>query len=228
MKLAAMVSGGKDSLYSLYYYYIKGHNVNSIIKVESKNKYSWMFHSAKINFVDLQAKLMNIPLHKIETEGKKEEELKDLKEGIKEVKEIYNIEGIIVGAIDSDYQRMRIARICEDLNLKVFTPLWRKDYQKYNKILIDSGFEYTLSKIMCDGISTNWIGKTINKNNYKKLEEESIKNKVNVVFEGGEAETLVLNMPLFNKKIEITDFDVKKVDDYDWNLEINEYELVKK
>ncbi|MFW6026004.1 MAG: diphthine--ammonia ligase [Candidatus Woesearchaeota archaeon] len=228
MKLSAMVSGGKDSLYSLYYYHILGHDIKSIIKVKSENQYSWMFHSAKIDFVDIQAKLLKIPKTVIKTEGEKEKELIQLKKGLKKIKKKYGIEGIIVGAIDSDYQRMRIARICQEIGLKVFTPLWRKEYKKYNKILMDSGFKYTLSKIMCDGINTKWIGKEINKSNYKELEKELIENKVNVVYEGGEAETLVLNMPLFKKEIRLIDYDIKKVDDYDWDLIINNYELCKK
>lgn len=223
-----MVSGGKDSLYSLYYYHLLGHEIENIIKVKSKNKYSWMFHSAKIDFVDIHSKLLGIPKIVINTKGEKEKELIQLKNGLKKIKENFNIDGIIVGAIDSDYQRMRIARICEEINLRVFTPLWRKDYKQYNKILIDSGFKYTLSKVMCDGIDKKWIGTEINKTNYKELEKELIKNKVNVVYEGGEAETLVLDMPLFKKKINLIDYKVKKVDDYDWDLIINKYELCEK
>jgi asparagine synthase (glutamine-hydrolysing) len=228
MKLCALLSGGKDSVFASYLYQISGHKISCFLTIKSENQYSWMFHTAKIDFTNIISKITNIDLIEVKTKGEKEEELKDLKKGLKEAIEKYNIEGVITGAIDSDYQRLRIARICEELNLKSFNPLWRKNYYKYFEELMNANFTFTLTKIMAYGIDQKWLGQKINKENYKDLIKELEKNKVNIIFEGGEAETLVLDCPMYNKEIIIEDYNINEVDNYDYDLKINKYSLKEK
>lgn len=225
MKLCALLSGGKDSVFASYLYQISGHEISCFLKIKSENQYSWMFHTAKIDFTNLISKITNIPLIEVKTKGEKEEELKDLKKGLQDAIEKYNIEGVITGAIDSDYQRLRIARICEELNLKSFNPLWRKNYYEYFEELMNANFTFTLTKIMAYGIDTKWLGQKINKQNYKDLIKELVKNNVNIIFEGGEAETLVLDCPMYDKEIFIENYNIIEVDNYDYDLKINKYYL---
>jgi asparagine synthase (glutamine-hydrolysing) len=203
MKVGVLFSGGKDSCFATFRAKQDGHEVICFITMKSKNPDSYMFHTPYIHLVEKQAKEMNIPLIKFETEGQKEEELKDLKNAIQEAKKEFKIEAIITGAIESVYQSSRIAKICEDLDLKVINPLWHKDPEKYWKELLDNNFKVIIVSVSAEGFGEEWRGREITRENIEELIKLSKKFKFHLAFEGGEAETFVYSCPLFNKEIRL-------------------------
>ena len=202
MKIAVLVSGGKDSIYAAYQA-SKKNDLKCLITLKSVNPESYMFHIPNIELVKLQAKSMKIPLIFKKTLGVKEEELKDLENAIKIAIKRYKIKGLVSGAIESNYQKERIENICKKLNIKSITPLWHINREQYWNDLLNDKFEIILSSVYADGLDKNWLGKKINKNLIKKLKILSKKFNFHLAFEGGEAETLVLYCPLFRKKLEI-------------------------
>ncbi|RLG13741.1 MAG: hypothetical protein DRN66_03620, partial [Candidatus Nanohalarchaeota archaeon] len=84
MKIGALVSGGKDSLFALYLMKKQGNDISCIMTMNSESDESYMFHYPNVNIVKAQAKLMNIPYIEKTTKGIKEEELSDLKTLIEE------------------------------------------------------------------------------------------------------------------------------------------------
>ena len=79
MNVAALFSGGKDSVFSVYIAEQYGWNVTHLVTILPENKESWMFHSVNINLTDKLAEAIEIPLIKRNTKGEKESELEDLK-----------------------------------------------------------------------------------------------------------------------------------------------------
>ena len=71
------------------------------------------------------------------------------------------------------------------------------------KELINDNFEFIISSVSSDGLDQSWLGKLINLSELKKLENLSKKFQFNLNFEGGEAETFVINCPLFKNRIKI-------------------------
>ena len=71
------------------------------------------------------------------------------------------------------------------------------------KELLNNNFEFIISSVSSDGLDQSWLGKTINYSEFGKLENLSKKFQFNLNFEGGEAETFVINCPLFKNKIKI-------------------------
>src|SRR3989304_1058713 len=118
MKLGVLFSGGKDSTYAAWLAQKEGHKLVCLITLSSKNPNSYMFHTPSISKTQKQAEAMGIPIITKETKGKKENELLDLEEAIKEAKTRYKIEGVITGAVESVYQASRIQKICSTLNLE--------------------------------------------------------------------------------------------------------------
>ena len=78
MKLAALISGGKDSIYAAYQVKKQGHELVCLINLQSEKPDSWMFHVPNAEFVQQQAESMEIPLISLPTSGIKEQELDDL------------------------------------------------------------------------------------------------------------------------------------------------------
>ncbi|MBI5697815.1 MAG: TIGR00289 family protein [Thaumarchaeota archaeon] len=200
MKLGVLFSGGKDSTYALFKTLKEA---VCLISVISKNKESYMFHTPNIEITKLQAKAIGLPLIQKITEGRKEEELEDLKEVIEEAKEKFKIEGIVTGAVESVYQSSRVQKICDELSLKCINPLWKKDQEELLKEEIESGFEIIVTGVYAEGFDESWLGRSIDKKTLEELILLKEKFGINIVFEGGEAETLVVDCPLFKKRIRI-------------------------
>jgi len=199
MKVAALFSGGKDSTYAVYYAMQQGFDVVALVTILPKNKESYMFHSLNIELTKVQAEAMGIKIYQAESEGVKEEEVEDLEILLEEVKKREKIEGIICGALASEYQKTRVEKICEDLGLASITPLWHVDPKTYMEQLISEGFDIRIIGVSAEGLDKSWLGRRIDKVTLQKLE----KLRVHMAFEGGEAETFVVDAPVFKKKIEI-------------------------
>ena len=108
MKLGALFSGGKDSVFSIDKALQAGHDVVCLITILSKNPESYMYHVPNIEYTKLQAEAMELPIITYETVGIKEKELIDLEVAILEAVEKFEITGLVNGAIYSNYQRRRI------------------------------------------------------------------------------------------------------------------------
>ena len=207
-KLGALISSGKDSIYAMYLMKKQGYIIKCLITLKSKNQDSFMFHTPNVGLVKLQSEATGIPLLEHETKGEEEKELKDLKEALEKAKKQFNIEGIVTGALFSEYQKNRIDKIASELGLKSFAPLWHMEQETELRSILKSGFEIIISSVAAEGLDKSWLGRPITEKDVDKLVEINKKIGINIAFEGGEAETLVLNCPMFHKKIEILDSEI--------------------
>ncbi len=204
MKLAALVSGGKDSIYATYTARMRqGHEIRLLVTVKSLNPESYMYHLPNIELVRLQARAMHLPLILRSTVGAREEELDVLRQALREAKIRYGIEGVVSGAIYSNYQRSRIERICEELELESVTPLWGRDPRALWQEMFDAGFEVIITAVAAYGLSDEWLGRLMDRDALRELCDLCHRCRVSTVGEGGEFETLVINCPLFDGRIRI-------------------------
>ncbi|MBU7019136.1 MAG: TIGR00289 family protein [Theionarchaea archaeon] len=226
MKLGALFSGGKDSAYALWKA-METDEVVCLISVVSKNEESYMFHTPNIGITEVQAKATGLPLVKTFTEGVKEEELKDLKRVIEKANEMYGIEGVVTGAVESVYQATRIQRVCDELDLWCFNPLWLKDQIELLREIVENQFQVIISGIFAYPLDESWLGKMIDNNTIEKLIELKERYQISPSGEGGEIETTVLDAPFFMKRILVEDFEVK-IDKYSGIYIMKNVELVEK
>lgn len=213
MKLGVLFSGGKDSCLALHKVLKEGHSVEYLLNIVPDNFDSFMFHKPYLDLLERQARELGMSdrLIIIKSKGEKEKELKELEEVIFRVKD--DVEGIVAGGIASNYQVERVKKICDCFGLKLVLPiLGYKPKDVWNE-LAKEGFEVILTKIACDGLDSGWLGKIIDSERLKRLKEIANHYKVRLDFEGGEAESAVLFMPEFKKRIEI-DFSVKSEGSY--------------
>jgi len=205
MRLAALISGGKDSLYATHLAIKEGHKIKYLVTVFPEREDSWMFHHPCIELTKLQAEALGIKQVIRKTKGEKERELEDLKVALMSVKD--EIDGVVSGAIASTYQKSRIDKICKELKLKSLTPLWHADLEKLLKKEIESGFEVIMTGVSAEGFDKSWLGREIDLNAIEDLKKLNKKFGINLSGEGGEFESLVLDCPLFKKKIKILEFE---------------------
>ena len=197
MKLASLFSGGKDSTYALWIAQQQGHIISSLLSMKSKSSHSWMFHSINIHLVDLLAECLEIPLISRETKGEKERELEDLHCLLEEL----SVDGVVSGAIASEYQRSRIERLCQELDLQSITPLWGMNQEQVLHDQIAAGFDIRIVGVYAEGLDESWLGRTLTDNVITELQKLHERYGINVAGEGGEYETLVVDGPNFTSKL---------------------------
>ncbi len=210
VRLAALVSGGKDSWLAAHLRAGKGDEIACLITIESENPDSYMYHTPSIDLVKEQARAAGLPLITEKTKGEKEKELNDLKRALERAKKEYAIEGITTGALFSNYQKERIEKIAKSLGLKVFSPLWQMDQEKELKLLLKEKFDFIIIKIAAYGLDKKWLGRKLDQKSVNELIALARKIQFNPAGEGGEYETLVLNCPLFKKRMIIEKTEIKE------------------
>jgi len=199
MRVAALVSGGKDSALALYRALKEGYEVKFLVTMLPQREDSWMFHFPNIHLTDLFAKAIEIPLVRAETVGIKETELEDLKNLLATL----DVQGVVSGAISSRYQKEQIDKICRKLNLKSIAPLWQEDSIQLLKEIINLNFEVVIVGAYAYGFDQSWLGRKIDSTTLNDLVELNEKYQISLVGEGGEYETLVLDAPFFKKRIRL-------------------------
>ena len=135
----------------------------------------------------------------MDTEGTKERELEDLERAISKL----DIDGLVTGAIASNYQRSRIDSLCTALGLEHVTPLWGRDAKELLDEMISAGLLIVVTAVAAMGLDEKWLGRTIDGDALEELRSLSERFGVDVCGEGGEMETLVLDAPWFVSRLEL-------------------------
>lgn len=227
MKLAALFSGGKDSTCAIYRVKQEDHDIECLVSIFPQSEESYLLHYPNISATSLQSTAMKIPqiLTRVSTTDP-QIELEELQTLLEKAKKDFGIEGIVHGGLFSDYQRARFETIGNNLNLKVLSPLWHIDQKNYLKELLDSKFKFIITSVTSAGLDDTWLGREITRDDVDQLALLSTKHGFNLTFEGGEAETFVVDCPLFYSKIQIIKAN-KIWDGYRGRFEITEAVLEK-
>jgi len=204
MKLASLFSGGKDSTFAIHLAQKQGHEIVCLLSVFTKSEDSHLLHHPNLQWTKLQSESMNIPQLMISSKTEKtEDELSVLSDLLQKAKDEFNIDGLVHGGIKSNFQKEKFESLCNSLDLITISPLWEKEPIQYMNDLVENDFNFIMTTVTSDGLDDTWLGKLISKSDIDTLQELSKKFGFNLNFEGGEAETFVIDCPLFSKRIKI-------------------------
>jgi diphthine-ammonia ligase len=170
-----------------------------LVTIVPSDPYSWVFHTLNLEAVPQMAQAMGKRLVSVPSNGTEEGDLAALRKGL----EGLNVEGVVVGAIASDYQWDRINGVCESLGLKLFAPMWRKDQVTLLNDMVDSGVKAIIVGVFAEGLDAKWLGRTIDHTCIEDLIKVGKKYGINVSGEGGEYETMALDSPMHSQPIRI-------------------------
>ena len=212
MKVAVLFSGGKDSTMAVYAALDAKEDVRYLLSMKSRNDESYMFHVPNIHITDLLAEALDIPIMSVETDGIKEEELEDLRTAFENLKDL-GVEAIYTGALYSVYQKSRIEKLGSEVGLEIISPYWHVDELEYMRKIVSLGFKIMICGVAAWGLDESWLGRIIDDKTIDELVRLNEKYHVDIAFEGGEAETLAIDGPIFKKRLEILKY--KK----EWHLD---------
>lgn len=192
MKIAVLFSGGKDSTLAAFCCLYSGWDV-VLVSMRSGEE-SMMFHHPNVEYCKMLAKAMDLP--HIEVKTTNNDELADLKKAISKLQ----VDAVATGAIESEYQKQRIDKICEEIGVRSFSPIWRKNKEQMLKELQEY-FEIYVVALAADGLDEGMLGRRFDAKFSQEMKRKS--PSASSVFEGGEGETFVANAPFFGKRVRI-------------------------
>ncbi|MFW6385244.1 MAG: diphthine--ammonia ligase [Halodesulfurarchaeum sp.] len=208
----ALFSGGKDSAWALYRALELGLDVGYLLTVHPTDD-SYLYHVPATHVTPLAAESIGIPLLEVEEDRgtghdstrRADAEITAIESALRELDAPLSggIAGVIVGAIESEYQFDRINGVCEELDLEVFAPIWRADPVELGTEMLDAGFEILIVQVAARGLDESWLGKTLDESAFDSLVSLNEEYGVHVLGEGGEFETLVIDAPYMDRRIDV-------------------------
>jgi diphthine-ammonia ligase len=210
MRLGCLFTGGKDSTYAIYETIRNGHDISCLLTLIPPSNESLLFHFPNVSIVPLLAKAMRLPHLSSSVSGTDLQcELKAIEHLIDQAKARYDLDGIVHGGISSSFQNSNFSNCCSKYGLSVVSPLWGKPALKFMRDLISNGFRTLITSVSAMGLDRYWLGKIIGEKELERLIELSDRNHFNLNFEGGEAETLVLDSPIHHEIVDVMESEIQ-------------------
>jgi predicted ATP pyrophosphatase (TIGR00289 family) len=148
---------------------------------------------------------MGFPLVSRKVSGVKEKEVAELERVLGKL----DVDGVVSGAVASEYQKTRIDLVCHNLGFKSFAPLWHKKPAQLLSGILYAGFKVMVVSVSAQGLGEEWLGKLLTGDDVPRLQGLEREYGVNPCGEGGEFETLVLDGPLFERRLVVKEFRKK-------------------
>jgi ABC transporter with metal-binding/Fe-S-binding domain ATP-binding protein len=200
MKVAVLYSGGKDSNAALHWARRSGHEVSCLIGVVPEATDSFMYHVPGTELMDLFPEALGERLVKVR--APQNDELRPLKSAISGQK----VEGVVSGAVRSEFQKVRLDRMCAELGIRHLAPLWHADPKQHVRGLISDGYDIIFTGVAAEGLDERWLGRRLDGPALEALLGLRDRYNINLEGEGGEYETLVLWGPTHRRRLVIDEF----------------------
>ncbi len=199
MRLASLYSGGKDSTFSMYLAEQMGHEVPCLVSVMPKGDDSWIFHVPNLKLMPLMAEAMGKRMVAAASDGTEEGDVAGLRRAL----EGLDVDGVVTGAVWSDYQWDRINMVCGDLGLKVLSPLWRKDQDLVMDEFLASGIRAIIVGCYAEGLGEEWLGREIDAEAVAELKKIRGRTGISILGEGGEYESMTIDSPMHSLSLSV-------------------------
>ena len=217
-KVAASWSGGKDCCLALYRSMKQGAEAKYLLNLVSEDLGRCCFHGVESGLLKLQAELMGIPLVQKPARDDMREYEKDFKEGIGQLD---GIQGMVFGDIYLDEHKDWVERVCRDMGIEAIEPIWNENPSRLAEEFVDAGFEAVVVSCQAEKLGRDFVGRRMDREMIRELEGLGICP----CGENGEFHSLVVNGPIFKRKIELLDTEPILKDGFwkHWFLDIKKY-----
>jgi diphthine-ammonia ligase len=208
VKVFSSWSGGKECALATYKAISQGHEVLYLLISEDGQRSR--SHGTKASVLALQGEAIGIPLIQVKTSWENYEE--NFKKVVRELKD-KGIEGGVFGDMDLEEHREWVERVCSEIGIKAFLPLWGIKAEELIEEFLKLKFKAT---VVATRLDENFLGKVLD----KALVGQISKLGSHPCGENGEYHTFVTDGPIFRKALKVTRGESKKIDNV-WFWEIS-------
>jgi uncharacterized protein (TIGR00290 family) len=212
-------SGGKDCCLALHRAKTGGMDIRYLANMVTQDGQRSCSHGISAAVIKKQAGALGIPIAQRPTtsdtyEAEFTKMLLDFKrEGI---------EGGVFGDIDFSPHREWIERVCGGAGITFHLPLWQESQKKLMEEFIDAGFQAVVVAVKTELLGEEVLGRKVDRKFLAYL--AALDKGITLCGEAGEYHTLVIDGPLFQKRLEITESEKVTRGDHHF-LEILKIEL---
>ena len=203
MKVIASWSGGKDSCFACYKALARGYEVSYLLNFMSREFRRVSFHGTRAHLISCQAEAIGIPLAQytvLPDMALYEQRFRKAVSGLKRK----GAEGMVFGTIYVQEHKDWIERVCREIGITPILPLWSMTPEYVLRDFAQAGFEAIVVSAKADIFGEDWTGRRIDRSFLSDLKKLGQEKEVDVCGEQGEYHTLVLDGPLFRKRMQVT------------------------
>jgi len=223
MEVIASWSGGKDSCLACYKAIKDGYQIRHLLNFISREYKRSYFHGIKAELLRAQADALGFSLVQKEVTADLKKYEEEFKEAVNKLK-AKGLKKIVFGDIYLLDHFNWVKRVCSELGVEAIEPLWNIPTDKVLRDFIEAGFKAVVVSAQAKVLGEEFIGRVVD----DSLLEDLQKRKICPCGENGEFHTLVVDGPIFKKKIEITKSKPILREGFAkyWFLDIQKYKIV--
>jgi len=226
MDVAVLYSGGKDSTYAIEKCLQKKWRIKYLLSIKPTRNDCYLFHFPTVEVTKELAPMLGLK-HIYATC-----DIADPKQEAKIVRDIVAqnpVDAIILGGIGLQETQLKSIRDAVfDLGVEVFASHAGEDHEKLLREMIDKGYDIRITQVAVDGLGKPWIGKKISKETFSQLKKLAEYYGFHIGAEGGHYDTLVIDGPIFQKRLDITSSEVHMEDSLCGHLKVTGFVIVDK
>ena len=193
-------SGGKDCCLALHRAKTGGMDIRYLANMVTEDGQRSCSHGISAAVIKKQAEALGIPIaQRPTTSDTYEVEFVKMLQDFKQE----GIEGGVFGDIDFSPHREWIERVCKGAGITPHLPLWQESQKKLMEEFIDAGFQAVVVAVKAELLGEEALGRTVDRKFLAYLAE--LGKGITPCGEAGEYHTLVIDGPLFQKRLEITE-----------------------
>jgi diphthine-ammonia ligase len=218
-KAFASWSGGKDCCLALNRALAAGLDIRYLANTVTADGQRSCSHGISAAVIRTQAQALGIPIVQRPTTG---DNYRDEFVGMLRAFRREGIEGGVFGDIDFNAHREWIEGVCRETGITPHLPLWLEDQSRLMEEFIAAGFIAVVVAARADLFGEEVLGKKVDRAFLAALGKD-----ITPCGEAGEYHTLVIDGPIFKKRLEITESKKVKRDER-YFLEIGGIEMREK
>lgn len=215
-------TGGKDSSLALYEAALAGYPISGLVTFVPENP---QFLAHPLSVMRCQAEALGLPHHTLTVR-------KPFKEsyiaGIRLLQKRDRVDRLMTGDIaEVDGLPNWIRECSASCGVEVLTPLWGRDRLELLRRLLSLRFQVIFSCVKKPWFTEEWLGMELDQETVERLRRIQAETGLDLCGEQGEYHTLVLDGPLFKKRIRIEAYS-KHTEGSFWYLEFQKLSLQEK
>lgn len=231
MNVAVMYSGGKDSNFAVQYALERGWNIKYLLSVKPTRTDCYLFHFATVEHTPLQAEALGLKHYLIGcsvADPRKEAAIVEKFVADKQKTKAEKVDAVILGGTGLQATQIRsLQDALRPYGVEVFAAHSGEDHETIFRKMLADGFGIIVTQVAAEG-APRWLGKTITKENFEELKKDSEKYGFHLGFEGGYADTFVVDAPMFKKRIVVEETEKVMEGAYSGHVVIKKLKLVDK